>query len=133
MHICVWGKHFECESRKSEWIKKLHLFFQGKELRKCQKVVAGASYNLLFPDLMVTRMLMENFVRSKKILRFCWERNNGSSRRSKAYTDTKQIDLKDLKVKNYFFQTLDREVLETIFKKTLQKIFRFNDTKVWRF
>ncbi|XP_027158102.1 uncharacterized protein LOC113759731 [Coffea eugenioides] len=68
---------------------------------------------------------MENFLRSKEYWHLV-EKGVPEVPAEKAITEEQQcqIDeqkLKDLKVKNYFFQALDRSILETILKKDTSK------------
>ncbi|XP_071933044.1 uncharacterized protein [Coffea arabica] len=70
-------------------------------------------------------MLMENFLRSKEYWHLV-EKCVPAVLAGKAITEEqqRQIDeqkLKDLKVKNYFFQALDPSILETILKKDTSK------------
>jgi hypothetical protein len=70
-------------------------------------------------------MLMENFLRSKEF----WglvetgydEPNNGYAQTDAQRKKMDDLKLKDLKVKNYLFQALDRTVLDTILKKDTAK------------
>ena len=69
-------------------------------------------------------MLMENFLRSKEM----WElvengytEASGSMQTEGQQKKNDEIKLKDLKVKNYLFQAIDRTVLDTILKKDTAK------------
>ncbi|CAM8975585.1 unnamed protein product [Rhodiola kirilowii] len=73
-------------------------------------------------------MLMENFLRSKEMWNLVEEgipvltKADGTSAASEA--DEKGINdakLRDMKVKNYLFQVIDREILETILDKSTSK------------
>ncbi|CAM8978411.1 unnamed protein product [Rhodiola kirilowii] len=73
-------------------------------------------------------MLMENFLRSKEMWNLVEKgipvpmKADGTSAASEA--DKKGIDdakLRDMKVKNYLFQVIDREILETILDKSTSK------------
>ena len=72
-------------------------------------------------------MTMENFLRSKELWQLV---EKGISKLGATPTETQQrnateANLKDMKVKNYLFQAIDREVLETIIdKSTSQAIWR---------
>ena len=68
-------------------------------------------------------MLMENFLRSKEY----WDliekeiptaTGEATEAQCKVITDLK---LKDLKVKNYLFQAIDRNIIETILNKEMKK------------
>lgn len=68
---------------------------------------------------------MENFLRSKE----CWSLvetgyDEPKVRAAMSQAQQKRLDelrLKDLKVKNYLFQSIDRTILETILKKDTSK------------
>ncbi|KAK4439532.1 hypothetical protein Salat_0288100 [Sesamum alatum] len=70
-------------------------------------------------------MLMENFLRSKEY----WglvdpgyvELTNEASQSEAQRKKNEEIKLKDLKVKNYLFQAIDRTILDTILNKTTAK------------
>ncbi|CAM8916258.1 unnamed protein product [Rhodiola kirilowii] len=68
-------------------------------------------------------MLMENFLQSKE---YCSLIEDGVAKSVEGMTDAQQkkLDeqkLKDLKVKNYLFQAIDRSILETILEKDTSK------------
>lgn len=70
-------------------------------------------------------MLMENFLRSKEYWNLVESRINApaegvvlTEQQQKRVTEQK---LKDLKVKNYLLQALDRSILETILEKETSK------------
>lgn len=71
-------------------------------------------------------MLMENFLRSKEMWNLVDEgipapaigTSAASEAQRKSVEETK---LKDLKVKNYLFQAIDREIMETILDKRTSK------------
>lgn len=70
-------------------------------------------------------MLMENFLRSKEYWSLV-ETGYKEVEKSAKVTDEEQkyleeMKLKDLKVKNYLFQSIDRTVLDTILKKDTAK------------
>jgi len=70
-------------------------------------------------------MLMENFLRSKEF----WilvETGYTESEEGASVTETQrkkleELKLKDLKVKNYLFQAINRTILETILEKNTSK------------
>ena len=70
-------------------------------------------------------MLMENFLRSKEM----WELveigyikpASGSVQTDAQQKKNDEMKLKDLKVKNYLFQAIDRIVLDTILRKDTAK------------
>jgi len=79
-------------------------------------------------------MLIENFLRSKEY----WDLvENGIlvvvegvepiKAQCKLIVEQK---LKDLKVKNYLFQVINREVLEIILKRDTTRYMRFNEAKI---
>ena len=82
-------------------------------------------------------MLMENFLRSKEY----WDLienvilvvANGIEPTKAQHKLIEEQKLKDLKVKNYLFQAIDREVLETIIKRDTEKYLRFNEAKISMF
>ena len=70
-------------------------------------------------------MLMENFLRSKEYWSLV-ETGYDEPQANAAVTEAQQkrldeIKLKDLKVKNYLFQAIDRTILETILQKNMSK------------
>ena len=70
-------------------------------------------------------MLMENFLRSKEYWSLV-ETGYDEPQANAAVTEAQQkrldeIKLKDLKVKNYLFQAIDRTILETILQKNTSK------------
>ncbi|KAL5190609.1 hypothetical protein HKD37_04G010009 [Glycine soja] len=70
-------------------------------------------------------MLMENFLQSKEYWHI-FESGVETSNADVALTETQQkelegLKLKDLKVKNYLFQVIDRSILETILCKETSK------------
>jgi hypothetical protein len=70
-------------------------------------------------------MLMENFLRSKKF----WilvetgytEPEEGAGVTETQRKKLEELKLKDLKVKNYLFQAINRTILETILEKNTSK------------
>ena len=70
-------------------------------------------------------MLMENFLRSKEYWHIVEagvaERATGTTLNDKQKSEIEGQKLKDLKVKNYFFQAIDRPILETILSKETSK------------
>jgi hypothetical protein len=80
-------------------------------------------------------MTMENFLRSKEMWNLVEEGVPtpaiGSSSTSEAQRKSvEEAKLKDLKVENYLFQVIDREILETILDKgTSKAIWRFMQQK----
>ena len=70
-------------------------------------------------------MLMENFLRSKEYWSLV-ETGYDESQANAVVTEAQQkrlneMKLKDLKVKNYLFQAIDRTILETILQKNMSK------------
>jgi hypothetical protein len=70
-------------------------------------------------------MLIENFLRSKKYWPII-ESGIEEPATTTTLTDAQKIELegrklKDLKAKNYFFQAIDRPILETILSKETSK------------
>nr|KYP50277.1 Retrovirus-related Pol polyprotein from transposon TNT 1-94 [Cajanus cajan] len=70
-------------------------------------------------------MLMENFLRSKEYWSLVETGFEDSEKGSAASEDQKrkrdEMKLKDLQVKNYLFQAIDRTILETILQKNTSK------------
>lgn len=70
-------------------------------------------------------MLMENFLRSKEywslVATGYEEPASATALTEAAQKELDAIKLKDLKVKNYLFQAIDRTILETILKKDTSK------------
>ncbi|KAF2301756.1 hypothetical protein GH714_028913 [Hevea brasiliensis] len=70
-------------------------------------------------------MLMENFLRSKEFWELVEsgyiEPSSASAQTEAQRKKTEEMKLKDLKVKNYLFQAIDRTVLDTILKKDTAK------------
>ena len=70
-------------------------------------------------------MLMEIFLRSKEIWELVEtgysEQASGSIQTEAQQKKNDELRLKDLKVKNYLFQAIDRTVLDTILKKNTAK------------
>ncbi|GJZ28589.1 retrovirus-related pol polyprotein from transposon TNT 1-94 [Tanacetum coccineum] len=69
-------------------------------------------------------LLMENFLRSKEMWNLVEEGISGEKVANPSEAQKKAIDdarLKDLKVKNYLFQAIEREILETILDKSTAK------------
>ena len=70
-------------------------------------------------------MLMENFLRSKEMWELVEigyiEPSRGSVQTDAQQKKNDEMKLKDLKVKNYLFQALDRTVLDTILRKDTAK------------
>ncbi|KAJ9559520.1 hypothetical protein OSB04_004680 [Centaurea solstitialis] len=69
-------------------------------------------------------LLMENFLRSKEMWNLVEEGIRGENVANPNEAQKKAIDeakLKDLRVKNYLFQAIDREILETILDKSTSK------------
>ncbi|GKC58826.1 copia-type polyprotein [Tanacetum coccineum] len=69
-------------------------------------------------------LLMENFLRSKEMWNLVEEGIGGEKVANPNEAQKKAIDearLKDLKVKNYLFQAIEREILETILDKSTAK------------
>ena len=70
-------------------------------------------------------MLMENFLRSKEfwiLVETCYtEPEEGASMTETQRKKLEELKLKDLKVKNYLFQAIDRTILETIIEKNTSK------------
>ena len=69
-------------------------------------------------------MLMENFLRSKEmweLVEIGYTEVSGSMQTDGQQKKNDEMKLKDLKVKNYLFQTIDRTVLDTILKKDTAK------------
>ncbi|KAJ9547862.1 hypothetical protein OSB04_020405 [Centaurea solstitialis] len=71
-------------------------------------------------------MMMENFLRSKELWSLVEEGilapAVGTTAASEAQRKSvEEAKLKDLKVKNYLFQAIDREILETILDKSTSK------------
>lgn len=70
-------------------------------------------------------MLMENFLRSKEYWSLVEtdyeEPTTGSAVTEAAHKRLDEMKLKDLKVKNYLFQAIDRTIMETILKKDTSK------------
>ena len=68
---------------------------------------------------------MENFLRSKEfwglVEHGCVEPASGSVQTDAQQKKSDELKLKDLKVKNYLFQAIDRTVLDTILKKDTAK------------
>lgn len=79
-------------------------------------------------------MLMENFFLSKEYWQIVEARvakpATGTVLTDQQRTDLEGRQLKDLKVKNYLFQTIDRSILETIlYKDTSKHIWDFMKKK----
>jgi hypothetical protein len=69
-------------------------------------------------------MLMENFLRSKEmweLVEIGYTEVSGSMQTDGQQKKNDEMKLKDLKVKNYLFQAIDRTVLDTILKKDTAK------------
>ncbi|XP_024178936.1 uncharacterized protein LOC112184946 [Rosa chinensis] len=70
-------------------------------------------------------MLMENFLRSKEYWSLVEtgfvEPESGATMTEAQQRKLDELSLKDLKVKNYLFQAIDRTILETILKKDTSK------------
>ncbi|KAF2282711.1 hypothetical protein GH714_043687 [Hevea brasiliensis] len=70
-------------------------------------------------------MLMENFLRSKEFWELVEsgyiEPSSASAQTEAQRKKTEEMKLKDLKVKNYLFQAIDRTILDTILKKDTAK------------
>jgi hypothetical protein len=69
-------------------------------------------------------MLMENFLRSKEmweLVEIGYTEASGSMQTDGQQKKNDEMKLKDLKVKNYLFQAIDRTVLDTILKKDTAK------------
>ena len=70
-------------------------------------------------------MLVENFLRSKEFQHLVetgyMEPEVGIAVTEARQKKLEELKLKDLKVKNYLFQTIDRNILETILKKKNSK------------
>ena len=70
-------------------------------------------------------MLMENFLRSKEfwtLIEVGYEESDAGAEATEAQKrKLDELKLKDLKVKNYLFQAIDRTVLETILEKSTSK------------
>ena len=72
-------------------------------------------------------MTMENFLRSKELWQLVEEGipKLGATPTEAQRRNATEANLKDIKVKNYLFQAIDKEVLETILdKSTSQAIWR---------
>ena len=70
-------------------------------------------------------MLMENFLRSKEFWTLVetgyTEPEEGASMTETQRKKLEELKLKDLNVKNYLFQAIDRTILETIIEKNTSK------------
>jgi len=69
-------------------------------------------------------MLMENFLRSKEMwepVEIGYTEASGSMQTDGQQKKNDEMKLKDLKVKNYLFQAIDRTILDTILKKDTAK------------
>jgi len=69
-------------------------------------------------------MLMENFLRSKEmweLVEIGYTEVSGSMQTDGQQKKNDEMKLKDLKVKNYLFQAIDRTVLDTVLKKDTAK------------